>query len=109
MEGPQATRHARNRFFESWYGRLRSRLGHGLGVAWNVTTPFFLVQEPPGAHNWCIGCIGTAVTRPGIPQGIVDSRNVPVLPSSLYLEQLRERLGHEALANIGYMHGSNPW
>ena len=81
----------------------------GWGVAWNVITPFFLVQEPPGAHNWCIGCIGTAVTKAGIPQGIVDSRNVPVLPFSLYLEQLRERLGHEALADIGYIQGSNPW
>jgi hypothetical protein len=72
----------------------------GWGVAWNVTTPYFLVQDPPGAHNWCIGCIGTAVIKP--PQGTVDSPNVPVTPSSLYLEQLRERLGDGALVNIGY-------
>lgn len=74
----------------------------GWAVAWNVTTPYFLVQDPPGAHNWCIGCVGTAVTKPGIPEGIVDSQNVQVTPSSLYLEQLRERLGDQALSNIGY-------
>jgi hypothetical protein len=72
----------------------------GWGVAWNVTTPYFLVQDPPGSHNWCIGCVGTEVIKS--PRGIVDSQNVPVTPSSLYLEQLRERLGHDALANIGY-------
>src|SRR5262249_53383209 len=28
----------------------------GWAVAWNVISPFFLVQQPPGALNWCIGC-----------------------------------------------------
>ena len=37
-----------------------------------------------------------------IPSGIFDSPNVPVTPASLYLEQLRERLGDQAPANIGY-------
>ncbi len=35
----------------------------GWAVAWNVTSPYLLVQQPPGAMNWCIGCIGEAVTR----------------------------------------------
>lgn len=81
----------------------------GWAVAWNVTTPFLLVQQPPGVDNWCIGCVGTVLTRPMpggdgtlLPNGIYDSLGTPVDPSSLYLEQLRERLGGQALANIGY-------
>ena len=74
----------------------------GWAVAWNVTSPYLLVQQPSGAMNWCIGCIGEAVTTANLPSGTFDSRGVPVIPSSLYLEQLRERLGEAALVNIGY-------
>jgi hypothetical protein len=76
----------------------------GWGVAWNVTTPFFLVQDPPGSHNWCIGCVGTLSTKlpgPG-PQGIIESQGTHVTPFSLYLAQLKDRLGNAAIANIGY-------
>lgn len=74
----------------------------GWAVAWNVATPYLLVEQPPGAMNWCIGCIGQPVTQPGVPDGIYDSLNHAVDPPSLYLAQLRERLGERALANIGY-------
>src|SRR5579859_3347458 len=80
----------------------------GWGVAWNVTTPFFVVQMPPGAANWCIGCIGTEDTanEPGdgdpIANGFYDSLGTLVTPSSLYLAQLCQRLGTQAAANIGY-------
>lgn len=74
----------------------------GWAVAWNVTTPYFLVQQPPGAMNWCIGCSGQPVTQPGVPNGIYESPNTAVEPPSLYLAQLRDRLGAAALANIGY-------
>jgi hypothetical protein len=81
----------------------------GWSVAWNVTTTYFLIQEPPGVHNWCIGCIGTALSEaaPGgdgtiLPNGIYDSPGVPVTPGSLYLAQLQQRLGPAALRNIGY-------
>ncbi len=37
-----------------------------------------------------------------LPQGIVESQGTPVAPASLYLEQLRERLGARALKDIGY-------
>ena len=93
----------------------RGILGSGQGwdsgwaVAWNVTSTYFLVQEPPGAHNWCIGCVGEilAEAMPGgdgtpLPNGIYDSFGTPVTPMSLYLEQLCERLGPGALTNIGY-------
>jgi hypothetical protein len=68
-----------------------------------------LVQQPPGANNFCIGCVGTILTqaRPGtssplLPNGEYDSYGTPVTPSSLYLEQLCERLGPDALGRIGY-------
>ena len=73
----------------------------GWAVAWNVTSPDFLVQGPPGAHNWCIGCVGAVVTKTD-PNGDYDSLGTHVTPNSLYLEQLKERLGNLAIANIGY-------
>ena len=76
--------------------------GAGWSVAWNVISPFFLLQQPPGATNWCIGCIGSAVTTEGTPNGIFDSPGKMVHPSSLYLQQLRDRLGPDAVRSIGY-------
>lgn len=69
-------------------------------MAWNVTLPYLLVEQPPGAMNWCIGCMGKQTELKGIRNGIFDSPGKPVAPASLYLEQLRERLGEAA--NIGY-------
>jgi hypothetical protein len=82
----------------------------GWGVAWNCVAKDYVIQNPPGAVNWMIGCIGPnkLLPRPGaadglpLPAGIVDSPGKPVPPQSLYLAQLRERLGPEALKNIGY-------
>jgi hypothetical protein len=75
-------------------------------VAWNVSSPFLLVQQPPGAMNWCIGCTGTPVTVGSTPNGTFDSPGKPVQPSSLYLQQLRDRLGPDAVRNIGYSEGA---
>jgi hypothetical protein len=74
----------------------------GWAVAWNVISPFLLVEQPPGALNWCIGCIGTPVTSEGEPSGIFDSPGKMVDPASLYLHQLRDRIGPDAVRNIGY-------
>jgi len=81
----------------------------GWSVAWNVTSTYFLIQAPPGTQNWCIGCIGNVLSEaaPGgdgtiLPNGIYDSFGTAVTPRSLYLAQLKERLGIEALHNIGY-------
>jgi hypothetical protein len=80
----------------------------GWGVAWNVDTPYLLVQQPPGDANWCIGCIGqeTSDTESGtgkaVPNGYYESLGTHVTPSSLYLAQMLDRLGATALANIGY-------
>ncbi len=37
-----------------------------------------------------------------LPEGTYDSQNTPVDPTSLYLAQLRERLGPQSVKNIGY-------
>jgi hypothetical protein len=74
----------------------------GWAVAWNVSSPFLLVQKPPGALNWCIGCIGTPVTIGSTPNGTFDSPGKMVEPASLYLQQLRDRLGPDAVRDIGY-------
>ncbi len=82
----------------------------GWSVAWNCTAKSFLIQQPPGSMNWAIGCQGSAETsaQPGdkggakLASGIFDSHGTQVAPASLYLAQLRERLGAQALANIGY-------
>ncbi|HPC61005.1 MAG TPA: hypothetical protein PKX23_10120 [Verrucomicrobiota bacterium] len=81
----------------------------GWGVAWNCVAKDFVVQNPPGAVNWLIGCIGSRQTQarpfgagPHLPEGTVDSHGTPVAPSSLYLAQLAERLGPQAVKNIGY-------
>jgi hypothetical protein len=78
----------------------------GWSVAWNVSSPFLLVLRPPGAMNWCIGCVGTPLTKEGAPNGIFDSLGKPVLLPSLYLQQLRDRLGPDAVRNIGYADSS---
>ena len=86
--------------------RATAGSGHGWdvgwAVAWNVSSPYLLVQQPPGAMNWCIGCIGTPVTIGATPNGIFDSPGKMVEPASLYLQQLRDRIGPEAVRNIGY-------
>ena len=56
-------------------------------------------------ENWCIGCTGTKVST-SQPPGIYESLGAKVdlgETDSLYLEQLRERLGDKALINIGYL------
>ena len=81
----------------------------GWGVMWNCRAKDYVVQNPPGAMNWLIGCTGhnTPMPRPFgkepmLPSGIEDASQTPVAPQSLYLAQLLERLGPAALKNIGY-------
>jgi hypothetical protein len=83
----------------------------GWSVAWNVKTDVLVVQQPPGAKNWCIGCTGRHATIlwhggpiavPETPSETFESPGVPVAPASLYLAQLRDRLGAKALRSIGY-------
>ena len=85
----------------------------GWGVAWNNIAKSYVIQMPPGSANWSIGNRGSQqlgkmpTFNPGpllpmLPQGIIESQDKPVTPTSLYLEQLAERLGPQAIKNIGY-------
>ena len=90
----------------------------GWAVAWNCKAKSYLNQMPPGSANWVIGSKGDKQQKaiPGsndsgsivydpstlLPEGIYDSHNIPVTPSSLYLTQLHKRLGRQAILNIGY-------
>lgn len=81
----------------------------GWAVAWNCIAKTYIIQNPPGAKNWAIGCKGTREqtdrlfdSSPILAEGIFDSHGNPVAPQSLYLAQLSERLGRTALENIGY-------
>lgn len=88
--------------------------GHGWGtawsVAWNCEASSYVNQIPPGTYNWVIGSKGKSMplprpfnnSGPTLPEGVFDSQNVQVGPSSLYLTQLEERLGKQALKAIGY-------
>jgi len=85
----------------------------GWGVAWNCTAKTFIIQNPPGAINWAIGCIGERLqtaryfdTAPILPEGIFESHGTPVAPRSLYLAQLAARLGYQAVESIGYAPGA---
>jgi hypothetical protein len=81
----------------------------GWSVAWNSNAATLLNQRPPGSANWMIGCRGERQKKPMpftkapvLPEGIYDSYQSPVTPRSLYLAQLSQRLGKEALSRIGY-------
>jgi hypothetical protein len=75
-------------------------------VFWNCEGPF-LVQKPPGAQNYAFGHIGVDSVVFNIPlqdpakeNGYIESLDTHVTPRSLYLTQLRERLGDAAVRNI---------
>jgi hypothetical protein len=96
----------------------RGEMGSGHGwtigwaVAWNSSAHEIAMNKPPGTGIWSIGNRG-AETNPPFPgfddrgharlaSAIIESPGKPVQPQSLYLEQLRERLGDQAVKNIGY-------
>jgi hypothetical protein len=90
----------------SYINRRTAGSGHGWaigwGTVWNAAGGRFVVSQAPGTLSWCIGCVGNVGSNPPDPDGIFESLGTPVTPASLYLEQLCERLGADAAANIGY-------
>lgn len=75
-------------------------------VFWNCEG-YFLVQKPPTAQNFSFGHIGVDAVVFNIPLqdpakegGFIESLDRHVTPRSLYLTQLRERLGEAAVRNI---------
>lgn len=80
-----------------WRGR--SGTGHGWSganmVFWNCRAKSIFCQKPPTANNYAFGCTGKLKGS-----GYHASNGKPVKPRSLYLKQLEERLGKEAVKNI---------
>lgn len=64
-------------------------------MLWNSTAPVITVRNPPGAQNWVFGCWGELVG-----DGTWGVVNEFVQPDSLYAQQLKERLGDDALHAI---------
>lgn len=80
--------------------RGKSGSGHGWAgaqmVFWNCKAGSMNVAKPPTAQNFAIGCtVGEARG-----DGYWESTNTPVEPRSLYLRQLEDRLGPQAVKNI---------
>ncbi len=95
--------------FDNVYGgqiRVQNRGASGTGHGWSgAQTMFwncksyksdFEVESPPLTRNWGIGCIGLKQTN----NGYWESWGAHVPLRSLYLQQLQERLGEQAVANI---------
>ena len=95
--------------FDNVYGgqiRVQNRKAMGSGHGWaGVQTLFwncfsakgdFKVEKPTGAMNWGIGCSGLKQSG----EGYWESWGTPVAPRSLYLKQLEERSGMEAVKRI---------
>ena len=75
-------------------------------VFWNCEGDF-LCQSPPTANNYSFGHIGVdavifnaPLQDLTAPRGHIESLDRHVTPRSLYLTQLKERLGEEAVKNV---------
>jgi hypothetical protein len=79
-------------------------------VAWNcdVAGGYLIVQKPPTAQNYAIGCKGAKIT--GVdppapfdePQGYIEGANKSgLIPQSLYTAQLLERLSSTGVKDKG--------
>ena len=85
--------------------RQASGTGHGwagaMKVLWNCTADSIVCQKPPTSQNYAIGCV--AKKEGGWhdrEDGHWASHGSHVTPRSLYLSQLRERLGPDAVQAV---------
>ena len=93
---------------------LTARYWKDIGMGWTSANVVFwncegdyLIQSPPTAENYSFGHIGVnAVIFNAVfqdltkPNGHVESMDKHVTPKSLYLTQLKERLGSIAVKNV---------
>ena len=93
---------------------LSARFWKNIGMGWTAANNVFwncegdyLIQSPPTAENYSFGHIGvnavifnTFFQDLTKPNGHVESMDRHVSPGSLYLTQLKERLGENAVKNI---------
>ena len=87
--------------------RRNSGTGHGWSGAqtmfWNGVADGIRCDAPTGAMNWTVGCLGDQREggwAPGEPFGHWESHGRPVSVRSLYLQQLQDRRGPEAVRAV---------
>jgi hypothetical protein len=100
--------------YDNVHAPLTARFWKNINIGWaGANTVFwncegdFLVQKPPTAQNFSFGHIGVNAVVFNIPlqdptkeNGHIESLDRHVTPRSLYLTQLRERLGDAAVRQI---------
>src|SRR5918994_3610334 len=100
--------------FDNVEAPLTARFWKNINIGWaGANTVFwncvgsFLVQKPPTAQNFSFGHIGVNAVIFNIPlqdttkeNGHIESLDRHVTPRSLYLTQLRERLGEASVRQI---------
>ena len=92
-----------------WRAQNRTDAGSGHGWAgaqemlWKSDLKRIVVQAPPFAMNYAVGNKGAIVRGsrvPSAPNGMIESKGDHILPRSLYLKQLEDRLGAEAVRTV---------
>ena len=100
--------------YDNVHAPLTARFWKNITIGWaGANTVFwncegdFLVQKPPTAQNFSFGHIGVNAVVFNIPlqdatkeNGHIESLDRHVAPRSLYLTQLRERLGDAAVRQV---------
>ncbi len=105
---------ATGNLYDNIQAPLTARFWKNINIGWaGANTVFwncegsFLVQKPPTAQNFSFGHLGVNAVVFNIPlqdptkeNGHIESIDKHVTPRSLYLTQLRERLGDAAIRQI---------
>jgi hypothetical protein len=105
---------ATGNLYDNVQAPLTARFWKDINIGWaGANTVFwncegsFLVQKPPTAQNYSFGHLGVnavvfniPLQDPGKDNGHLESLDRHVTPRSLYLTQLRERLGDAAVRQI---------
>jgi len=105
---------ATGNLYDNIQAPLTARFWKNINIGWaGANTVFwncegsFLVQKPPTAQNFSFGHLGVNAVVFNIPlqdptkeNGHIESLDKHVMPRSLYLTQLRERLGDSAVRQI---------
>jgi len=105
---------ATGNLYDNIHAPLTARFWKNINIGWaGANTVFwncegdFLVQKPPTAQNFSFGHLGVNAVIFNIPlqdttkeNGHIESLGRHVTPRSLYLTQLRERLGEAAVRQV---------
>jgi hypothetical protein len=105
---------ATGNLYDNIQAPLTARFWKNINIGWaGANTVFwncegsFLVQKPPTAQNFSFGHLGVNAVVFNIPlqdptkeNGHIESLDKHVMPRSLYLTQLRDRLGDAAVRQI---------